>query len=329
MPRITSQSSSSINLIGENIKETNVESPNKTSSKLGTKRVIAAIFTLGLSEAVRAIQSYHTRRAEHHGPQATKKESQVGAGEGMTPLNEAARRHNYGVIHKTLDPNQASPFPEAAQHAMEKAQSDLRPVVTFGSGNLLGQSLNTLQMRLPEIPEPFTHELFEKELVKEIKLNILKNSFSDNLKEELIQRNIPPQPEFITQLQIVETPTLTNLANNIPKEEIPRLLTALISKSANIIQNAHHSKIAREEVLGTYRRTLMTNLNISELEAKNDNGYKMLETRLTESNAEIQNKEQTKHPGKSQVIPLHIYQKAFLEIANPFLAIFSVTETKD
>lgn len=325
-----SNSSSAQNIVETHFRETNTDSSSqfgqtKTNSN-GTRRIILAALTLGISEAVRAIRSYCTRRSENQGAQVAEKESpKLRAREG-TPLNEAARRHNYGVIHSTIDPKQDSPFPEAIQNAMVSAQEYLQPIVTPGHEDVITRSLTALQMRLPEIPEPFTSQSFEEELTKEIKLTILKNSFSDSLTQELQQRKVPPQPEFISQLRTIETPTLTNFSN-MPKEEIPEAMNKLILKSAATVHNAHNSKQAREESLTIYQNVLTSRYNITEQEAKKDNGYKMLEIRLMERSIELQDAEKAKHP-EYPVVPLHTYQEAFIEVTAPFLAIFGVTETK-
>ncbi|CAJ55096.1 hypothetical protein [Lawsonia intracellularis] len=325
-----SNSSSTQHIVETHFKETNTDSSSQFGqtkmNSSGTRRIILAALTLGISEAVRAISSYCTKSSEHQGAQVAEKESpRLRAREG-TPLNEAARRHNYGVIHSTIDPKQDSPFPEAIQNAMVSAQEYLKPIVTPGHEDILTRSLTTLQMRLHEIPEPFTSQSFELELTKEIKLTILKNSFSDSLIQELQQRKVPPQPEFISQLRTIETPVLTNISN-MPKEEIPEAMNKLILKSAATIHNAHNSKQAREESLSIYQHVITSRYNISEQEAKKDNGYKMLETRLMECSTELQDAEKAKHP-EYPVVPLRTYQEAFIEVTAPFLAIFGVTETK-
>lgn len=327
--RVNSNNSTQ-HLVETNLKETNTDSSSQfgqtKANSRGTRRIILAALTLGISEAIRAISSYYTRRSEHQGAQVTKKESpKLRAREG-TPLNEAARRHNYGVIHSTIDPKQDSPFPEATQNAMVSAQEYLKPIVTPGHEDILTRSLTALQMRLTEIPEPFTNQSFEEELIKEIKLTILKNSFSDSLTQELEQRKVPHQPEIISQLRTIETPTLTNFSN-MPKEEIPEAMNKLILKSAATVHNAHNSKQAREESLTIYQNVLMSRYNMSEQEAKKDNGYKMLETKLMERSIELQHAEKAKHP-EYPVVPLHTYQEAFIEVTAPFLAIFGVIETK-
>lgn len=324
------KSSNTHNIIETRLRETKTNSSNQfgqTKKNLsGTKRIILAILTLGISEAVRAINSYCTRRSEHQGAKVAKKESpKLRAREG-TPLNESARRHNYGVIHSIIDPKQDSPFPEAVQNAMVNAQEYLKPILTPGHEDILIRSLTALQMRLHEIPKIFTSQSFELELTKEIKLTILKNSFSDNLTKELQQKKVPPQPESISQLRTIETPKFINISN-MPKEEIPKAMNKLILTSAATIHNAHNSKKAREESLTLYKNVITSGYNISEQEAKKDNGYKMLETRLMERGTELQDAEKEKHP-EYPVVPLHTYQEAFIEVAAPFLAIFGVTETK-
>ena len=328
-PRVSS-SNSAQHIVETNSKETSTDNSSQFGqtrvSSSGTRRIILAALTLGISEAVRAINSYCTRKAEHQEAQVEKKESpKLRAREG-TPLNEAARRHNYEVIHRTMDPKQDSPFPEAIQNAMINAQEYLIPIITPGHEDILTRSLTALQMRLPEIPKPFTSQSFEEELTKEIKLTILKNSFSDSLTQELEQRKVPHQSELISQLRTIETPTLTNFSN-MPKEEIPEAMNKLILKSAATIHNAYNSKQAREESLTIYQSVLISRYNISEQEAKKDNGYKMLETRLMERSIELQHAEKAKHP-EYPVVPLHTYQEAFIEVTAPFLEVFGVIETK-
>lgn len=207
----------------------------------GISRVLLAIVTLGVSEAVFAIQNYCAQRKQNQQPRVNQTQ---------------ARQHNKKLLEDMCNPNKEFPFPNAIENAVQKVEKDLGSYSEDSPEDILEKTLKALKPEVLQLPTCLDEEVFTTIFIQKLKELLLQEVLIQEVKIECDNRNIPVSSTYLLILT-GENPLL-DISGCISENETKLKVEKAVLNLANIIENKHNSDKAIQNA-STKLKSLITN----------------------------------------------------------------------
>lgn len=221
----------------------------------GLKRVLLGVGTFGISELVRAIQSYKVTNMNKKIDEAS---SNVTARLHQTNTT----MHNYQLIFDMIDPNRQTPFPNAVKQALTKVHVDFNDIIKEIPEVTLRESFWIMQENVPQKTEKYTEETFTDELISAIKLQLLKTAAEETLTTILRNRGVPMELGYPTALIQSQLDILSEISQ-LPSNQIPGNLDFLIDTMANQSESLYNYTLAVRQAQPMLQKSLSSSTTSS------------------------------------------------------------------
>lgn len=264
----------------------------------GISRVLLAIVTLGVSEAVFAIQNYCAQRKQNQQPRVNQTQ---------------ARQHNKKLLEDMCNPNKEFPFPNAIENAVQKVEKDLGSYSEDSPEDILEKALKALKPEVLQLPTCLDEEVFTTIFVQKLKELLLQNVVIQEVKRECDNRNIPVSSAYL--LILTEENPVLDISECISENETKLKVEKAVSNLTNIIKNKHNSDKAIQNASTKLKNLIANKASIHSFLVSNHRNYKKLCENYKLATIILESTIKTKHiENNVPVIPAILFEKLAEEL---------------
>ncbi|AGC50472.1 hypothetical protein K9U34_04850 [Lawsonia intracellularis] len=264
----------------------------------GISRVLLAIVTLGVSEAVFAIQSYCAQRNQNQQPRVNQTQ---------------ARQYNKKLLEDMCNPNKEFPYPNAIENAVQKVEEELGSYSEDSPEDILEKALKALKPEVLQLPTCLDEEVFTTIFIQKLKELLLQKVLIEEVKIECDNRGIPVSS---TSLLILtgEKPEL-DISGCISENETKLKVEQAVSKLANTIENKHNSDKAIQNASIKLKNLIANKTGIRSFLVSTHCNYKKLCENYKLATIVLESTIKTKHTENNvPVIPAILFEKLAEEL---------------
>lgn len=225
----------------------------------GISRVLLAIVTLGVSEAVFAIQNYCAQRKQNQQPRVNQNQ---------------ARQYNKKLLEDMCNPTQEFPFPNAIENAVQKVEKDLGSYSEDSPEDILEKTLNALKLEVLQLPTCLDEEVFTTMFTQKLKELLLQEVLIQEVKIECDNRSIPVSSAYLFIL--TEKNPVLDISGCISENETKLKVEKAVLSLSNIIENKHNSDKAIQNASTKLKNLIANKTGIRSFLVQNHRNYKKL-----------------------------------------------------
>lgn len=285
----------------------------------GVPRIALAFLSFGITEIVRAVQSYQAKRTINQEPYLSDK---------FDPnlFKNKTEQYNARLLKTVFEGTPNTSSTEILKNAIKKVEKELEQ--SSIRKNHDDQVVIKRAYQQLWLTSNSQHKLTEEELIiiisKEIKNILIKEQLIKELKTELDTRKVKYDEGSLAVLLQRKAGTIAGLcyySNKCLSQELTNLVTIV----ANLAESVQNYGKAKSEIKQLYLET--KGIDINSEEAMQDTDLRKLLLAIDEKAEQYEARETSRNGGEMPVIPIGAYRYIFTQTAQPFFDTLEMQNT--
>ncbi|UYH52776.1 hypothetical protein [Lawsonia intracellularis] len=306
----------------QSTEEAKIEQQKSSQSKYvlrtkGIPRIALAFLSFGITEVVRAVQSYQAKRIISQEPRLSTEFD-------PSLFKNKTERYNARLLKTVFEDTPNTSTSDVLKNAIKKVEKELEQSSIRKNPDaqpIIKRAYQQLWLT-PNKQHKLTEEELSTIISKEIKNILIKEQVIKELETELDTRGVKYDQGSLAVLLQRKAKTIEGLCY-YSNERLSQELTSIVIKVANLAESLQNYGKAKREIKQLYLE--VKGIDINSQEAMQDTELRKLLLAIDEKAEQYEARETSRNGGEMPVIPIGAYRYIFTQTAEPF---FDTLETQ-